>query len=88
MTIYAALTDNAPQAVVEEFSGQGFGTFKPRLADLLVETLRPIAGRLRELSGDPAAVDAILADGSSRAAQVAAPTLAGAYRALGLASGR
>lgn len=88
VTIYAALTDRTPQQVVEEFAGQGFGAFKPRLADLLVETLRPIAARLREFRADPEAVDAILARGSARAAEIARPTLAGAYRALGLAAGR
>jgi tryptophanyl-tRNA synthetase len=88
VTIYAVLTDRTPQAVVEEFAGQGFGAFKPRLADLLVETLRPIASRLVELRDDPAAIEQVLIDGAERAAAVAAPTLAGAYRALGLSASR
>lgn len=71
---------------MEEFAGQGFGAFKPRLADLLVATLAPIATRLRELRADPAAVDAVLIDGAARARAAAAPTLAAAYRALGLAA--
>jgi tryptophanyl-tRNA synthetase len=82
--IYAALTDSAPQAVLDRFAGQGFGAFKPALADLLVETMRPIAARYRELRDDSAQLDAILVRGSERAAAVAAPTLEGAYRALGL----
>ena len=86
VTIYAALSDTTPQAVVEEFTGQGFGAFKPRLADLLVETLRPISTRLAEFRADPAAINKILVEGSERAAAAAEPTLAGAYRALGLPS--
>ena len=87
VTIYAALADRTPQSVVEEFAGQGFGAFKPRLADLLVETLRPISARLAQFRTDPGALDAVLAAGGAKAAAAAAPTLAGAYRALGLSTG-
>ena len=82
--IYAALTDRTPQAVVDDHAGQGFGQFKPALADLLVETLAPIRARLKDFETDPAALDAILIEGSARAATLAAPTLEGAYKALGL----
>jgi tryptophanyl-tRNA synthetase len=84
VTIYAALTDRTPQSVTGEFAGKGFGAFKPALADLLIATLAPIRTRLGEFESDPAELEAILAAGSARAAQMAAPTLEGAYRALGL----
>jgi tryptophanyl-tRNA synthetase len=86
VTIYAALEDRSPQSVVEEFAGQGFGAFKPRLGDLLVATLAPIGERLRGFRADPAAVDAVLIAGAERAGAAAEPTLANAYRALGLPS--
>jgi tryptophanyl-tRNA synthetase len=88
VTIYAALSDRTPQAVTEEYAGQGFGAFKPKLAELLVETLAPITARLTSFRADPAALDAILVRGARRAADVAAPTLAGAYDALGLPTSR
>lgn len=84
VTIYAALTDRPAQSVVEEFAGKGFGAFKPALADLLVETLAPIRAKLKDFEADPAALEAILEAGSAKAAAMAAPTLEGAYRALGL----
>ena len=86
VTIYAALEDRSPQAVLQDFAGQGFGAFKPKLADLLVETLRPIAARLQDYRANPDAVDAVLVRGAERAADVAEPTLAAAYKALGLPS--
>jgi tryptophanyl-tRNA synthetase len=86
VTIYAALADRAPQSVVEEYAGQGFGAFKPKLAELLIETLAPIGERLRGFRADPAAVDAVLIAGAERACAAAAPTLARAYEAMGLAS--
>ncbi|HKR24884.1 MAG TPA: tryptophan--tRNA ligase [Allosphingosinicella sp.] len=84
VTIYAALTDRTPQSIVEEFAGKGFGQFKPALADLLVETIAPIRARLKDFEADPAALEAILVAGSEKAAAMAAPTLEGAYRAVGL----
>ena len=84
--IYAALTDESVEAVLARFAGQGFGAFKPALADLLVETLRPIKTRLDALMADPAELDGILAKGATRAREIAAPTLAGAYEALGLSA--
>ena len=84
VTIYAALTDRTGQSVVEEYAGKGFGQFKPALADLVVETLAPIRARLKDFDAHPEALAAILDRGSAKAAAMAAPTLEGAYRALGL----
>jgi tryptophanyl-tRNA synthetase len=82
--IYAALADETPEAVLGRFAGQGFGAFKPALADLLVETFRPIKARLDELREHPGELDRILEQGAERAAAMAKPTLDGAYRAVGL----
>ncbi len=82
--IYAALSDKSVDDVLSEFAGKGFGAFKPALGELLVETLRPISERFNRLKTDTAAIDAILAKGAERASALAAPTLAGAYAALGL----
>jgi len=88
VSIYAALTGQEPQSALAEFTGQGFGAFKPALAELLVETLRPVKARLDDLRSDPQEIDRILAAGAERAAALAAPTLAGAYEALGLSPSR
>jgi tryptophanyl-tRNA synthetase len=82
--IYAALADESAEQVLARFAGQGFGAFKPALADLLVETLRPIKTRLDQFASDPAALDRLLDEGAARAREEAAPTLEAAYRAVGL----
>ena len=84
VTIYAALADHTVADVLARFAGQGFGVFKPALAELMVESLRPIGTRLAELQRDPAELDRLLKIGAEKAASVAAPTLAAAYRAMGL----
>ena len=70
--------------MLQRFAGQGFGAFKPVLADAAIALLEPLRGRLIERRQDEAALDAILATGAERAAALAAPTLAEAYRAVGL----
>jgi tryptophanyl-tRNA synthetase len=84
VTIYAALAGESADAVLGRFGGQGFGAFKPALGELLVETLAPISARFRELIEDREALDAVLAGGAARAREIGLPTLAAAYRALGL----
>ena len=82
--IMAALTGVSPEKVLQQFAGQGFGAFKPALADAAIALLSPLRERLIELRRDEAALDAILATGAEKAAGLAAPTLAEAYRAVGL----
>ena len=84
LTIYAALADTSGEAVLAQFAGQGFGTFKPALADLAVAKLRPIRERMMQLLGDRAAVGAILDRGAEKARALAAPTLRAAQEAVGL----
>ncbi len=82
--IYAAMSDSTPEAVLTQFGGQGFGVFKPALAELLVEKLRPIRDRFVLLKGDTDAIDDILQKGGDKAAALARPTLDATYAALGL----
>ena len=82
--IFAAIVGETPEQVLQRFEGQGFGAFKPALADAAIALLEPLRARLIELRRDDIALDAILAAGAERAAALAAPTLAEAYRAVGL----
>ncbi len=84
VTIYAAVTDSSVADVLRDFGGEGFGSFKPALGEVLVETLRPISTRFNELLADREALDAILARGASQARELSRPTLDATYRALGL----
>lgn len=84
VTIFAALADRTPVDVVAEFAGQGFGQFKPALADLAVAKLGPIRDEMLRLLNDRGAIDAILARGAEKARDLAAPVLADAQKAMGL----
>src|SRR4051812_4458144 len=82
--IYGAVTGESMEQVLGRFAGQGFGAFKPALADALIALLKPLRTRLAELRGDPTELDRILAAGAARASALGAPTLASAYAAVGL----
>jgi tryptophanyl-tRNA synthetase len=82
--IYAAITGESVEQVLAQFAGQGFGSFKPALADALVALIAPLRTRLEQFRADPGELDRILAAGAERASEMAAPTLAAAYRAVGL----
>ncbi|MDQ3144402.1 MAG: tryptophan--tRNA ligase [Pseudomonadota bacterium] len=82
--VMAAIGDESETAICARFAGQGFGAFKPTLTEALVALIGPLRTRLEELRGDETTIDAVLAQGAERAAAIAAPTLAGAYRAVGL----
>jgi len=81
--IYAALAGTTKAAVIAEFGGQGFGAFKPALAELAVAKLSPVVDEYNRLMGDPAEIDRILEAGAARAREVAAPVLADAKRMVG-----
>ncbi|HEY0441250.1 MAG TPA: tryptophan--tRNA ligase, partial [Xanthobacteraceae bacterium] len=85
--IYAALAEKGKAAVLQEFGGAQFSTFKTSLVDLLVAKLSPIRGELNRLLQDPGAIDAVLADGSNRARVLAAETMAATKDIVGLVRG-
>jgi tryptophanyl-tRNA synthetase len=88
VNIYAALAETTADKVVAEFAGQGFGAFKPALADLAVAKLSPIAEEMKRLMADPAEIDRILGDGADRAEAIAAPILAQTKDIVGMIRSR
>jgi tryptophanyl-tRNA synthetase len=82
--IYGAVTDEPVEAVLARFAGQGFGAFKPALADALVALIAPLRQRLFDLREHPEELDRILAKGADKARALGAPTIAAAYQAVGL----
>jgi tryptophanyl-tRNA synthetase len=73
--IYAALAGTTRAAVLKDFGNAQFSTFKAALTDLAVGKLGPIAAEMKRLLADPAAIDAVLGDGSARARKLAGATM-------------
>jgi tryptophanyl-tRNA synthetase len=71
--IYAALAGTTKAAVLKDFGGAQFSTFKSALAEVAVERIGPIGAEMRRLTADPAEIDRVLADGARRARAIATP---------------
>ena len=73
--IYAALSDQTKESVMNEFGGQQFSALKTALSELAVAKLSPITTRMNELMNDTAEIDRILNEGAEKASSLAEPTV-------------
>ena len=83
MSIYSACTGMTYQEIEAQFQGQGYGKFKPAVADAVVETLRPIREEASRLLKDKAYLEGVYRDGAQRAGYVAEKTLRKVYKKIG-----
>jgi tryptophanyl-tRNA synthetase len=81
--LYALLSGLGRDQAAQDCAAMGWGQFKPLLAETVVEALRPIQERYRELRADPGGLEAVLRQGRERAQGVAGQTLARVRRSLG-----
>lgn len=81
--IYAAVTGKTPEAVEEEFSGQGYGAFKPAVGEAVVEALRPIREETERLLADKAYLESLYRQGAEKAAAIASRTLRKVHKKVG-----
>lgn len=84
--IYAAATGTAPEKVVEQFAGQGYGAFKPAVGEAVVEMLRPVREETERLMKDKGELERLYRQGAERAAHVASRTLSKVHKKLGFAA--
>ena len=69
-----------------DFAGQGYGVFKPAVADAVVELLRPIREESERLIADKAYLEGIYREGAQHAQYLANKTLAKVQRKIGFAA--
>jgi tryptophanyl-tRNA synthetase len=86
--LYAVLSGRGREAALQECSAMGWGAFKPLLTEVLVEALRPVQERYRDLRDDDGQIDAVLRRGRERAAEVATATLDRVREGLGFLPAR
>jgi tryptophanyl-tRNA synthetase len=82
--IHAAVTGTTPEEVERRFEGARYGEFKLAVAEAVVAWLEPVRERYRELRGDEAALEAMLAAGAEKARAIASETLADVRRVMGV----
>jgi tryptophanyl-tRNA synthetase len=75
LELYEALTNDSRDQIEARFNGRGYGDLKKGVAEVVNSVLAPIQEKYRELTSDEGYIDALLADGARRAAEVADRTL-------------
>ena len=83
MSIYSAVTGLSFEQIESEFAGQGYGAFKPKVGEAVIETLRPIREEATKILKDKAYLESVYRDGADKAAYVAEKTLRKVYKKVG-----
>ena len=83
--IFAGLSGRRQADILSEFGGQGFGVFKPALAELAVSQIAPISAEMNKLLTQEDEIDAVLEKGAAQAQAIAAPILAEVKKLVGFA---
>ncbi|WP_165509900.1 tryptophan--tRNA ligase [Helicobacter pylori] len=82
LNIYMLLSDESPEKIEERFKNKGYGDFKKELAEVVIQSLKPIQERYREISDDE--VKAVLNCGTEKARPLARATYQKAKELMGL----
>ena len=83
MQIYSVCTGKSFDEIEAEFSGQGYGAFKQRVGEAVVETLRPVREEAQKLIADKAYLESIYKQGAEKASRAANRTLNKVYKKIG-----
>ncbi|NHA97879.1 tryptophan--tRNA ligase [Helicobacter pylori] len=82
LNIYMLLSDESPEKIEERFKNKGYGDFKKELAEVVIQSLKPIQERYQEISDDE--VKAVLNCGTEKARPLARATYQKAKELMGL----
>ncbi|MCQ2921200.1 tryptophan--tRNA ligase [Helicobacter pylori] len=82
LNIYMLLSNESPEKIEERFKNKGYGDFKKELAEVVIQALKPIQERYKEISDDE--VKAILNCGTEKARPLARATYQKAKELMGL----
>ena len=84
MSIYSAITGKSNEEIEKEFNGKGYGDFKTKVAECVIEELRPIQEKYKELIDNPKYLEDIYTKGAEKAKAIAEKTLRDVYEKIGL----
>ena len=84
LVIHSTLSGTPVADLERQFEGKGYGDLKGAVAEVVVAAIEPFQARFNELLADPAELDRILVEGSAKAGEVAAATLARVREGTGL----
>jgi len=84
MNIYASVTGKSFEDIELEFEGKGYGDFKKAVGEAVIETLRPIQEKHKELMANKDYLNEVMKSGAETAGRLANRTLRKVYKKVGL----
>lgn len=81
--IYSVFADLAPDEIVKKYEGVGYGVFKEELAEIVVDGLKPIRSRFKEIRQDKTYLEEVLKAGDEKAERLAERTMRKVRRKVG-----
>lgn len=84
LTIYSLFSGKSIKKLEKDFKGRGYEDFKRSLAKVLINSLEPFRRKRKELLAREVYVEEILNQGAKRAKILAASTMAGVRKKMGL----
>jgi tryptophanyl-tRNA synthetase len=84
MTIYSVLSGKTIQEIEDAYVGKMYGHLKVDLAELVVETLKPVKAKYDDLMNNKDHLDNLMSEGAARAQMRAQMTLDRVYKTVGL----
>ena len=83
LTIMSALSNESIEDIANRYDGQGYGTFKKAVADVVCAELEQLQKKVKEIQAS-GIIDKVLEDGANKASYYARKKLAKVYRKVGL----
>ena len=83
LTIMSALSNRSIDDICNEYNGQGYGTFKKAVADVVCNFLSDLQNKVTEIKSS-GVIEEILAKGREKASYIASKKLSKIYRTIGL----
>ncbi len=84
LIIYELFTGISKEEIEARFEGKGYADFKKDLADVIIEGLKPLQARYRDLKADESYIDTLLAEGASKIRPIAEKILTTVKDKVGL----
>ncbi|XP_042372594.1 tryptophan--tRNA ligase, mitochondrial-like, partial [Plectropomus leopardus] len=84
VTIHAAMAMISVEEAVSQARGMDTGAYKNVVAEAVIQRLTPIREEIERLRSDPAHLEGVLAEGTRRARELAAPVLRDVRQRVGL----
>ncbi len=84
MCIYGSITNKTNEEIEKEFEGKGYGDFKIAVAESVIEELKPLQEKYKELKENPDYLEKIYIDGAKKAHSIAHKTLEDVYKKIGM----